>query len=49
MNADLDREITEDEFMRALNALQVNKAPAFDNNPEIVFKSFTDQLISFTV
>ena len=37
MDADLDGEITEDEFMRALIALSVNKAPGFDNIPGIVF------------
>ena len=49
VDEDLDSEMTEDEFMRALNALNVNKAPGSDNIPGVVFKSFTDQLISFTV
>ena len=35
--------------MRALNALNVNKAPGSDNIPGIVFKFFTDQLTSFTI
>ena len=49
VDEDLDSEMTEDEFMRALNALNVNKAAGSDNIPGVVFKSFTDQLISFTV
>ena len=49
VDADLDSEITEDEFRRVLSALNVNKAPGFDDIPGIIFKSFTNQLTSFTV
>ena len=47
-DVDLDSKITEDELRRVLGALDINKAPGLDDIPGIVFKCFSDQLISFT-
>ena len=45
---DVDKQITEGEFRNILKGLNTNKAPGCDNIPAIVFKSFSDQLVTFT-
>ena len=47
-DVDLDKQITEEEFTKILKGLITNKAPGYDEILAIVFKSFLDQLVTFT-
>ena len=48
-NENLDKPITEEELRNVLNGLNAKKAPGCDAIPAIVFKSFSDQLVLFTL
>ena len=47
-DGDLDKQVTAEEFSNILKGLITSKDPGYDDIPAIFFKSFLDQLVTFT-